>query len=417
MSVFRPFSALRPNPDLVAEIVSQPYDTMNEEEARAIAGANPHSFLHIARSEVDLPEGSDPYADNVYATAAKNLQDFEDNGILTRDEDPCFYILQQNWQGRVQTGLVGCASIDDYINNVIKKHENTRYDKEVDRIKHVTACNANTGAIFLTYRKQDDINAVIRKWKAEHDPVYDFIADDVRNIVWKIDDATVCLTLTTAFSEEVESLYIADGHHRCASAAHVGMEYRKSHPNYGSYEEFNRFLAIAFPSEDLAILDYNRVAKLPEGMDKASLMQAVSEKFEIECQLQLHPFKPETPRTFGMYVDGSWYKLTARPGTYPEEDPVASLDVSILQDNLIAPVLGIEDPRGDARIDFVGGIRGLKELERRTKTDMDIAFAMYPTSLDQLMSIADARELMPPKSTWFEPKLPSGLFVHKLSDD
>ena len=416
MSVFRPFRALRPDPKVVSSVVTLPYDVMNEEEAREMAAGNPCSFLHISRSEVDLPEGTDPYSDEVYAKAAENLHRFEREGILEQDDEDCFYILQQDRNGSVQTGLVGCASIDDYMNNVIKKHEKTRYDKEEDRIHHIQSCNANTGAIFLTYREHEDISSIINQWKSELDPVYDFTADDgVKTVAWVVDDANTCLKLTAAFSEEVDSLYIADGHHRCASAAHVGIEYRRQKPNYIGYEEFNRFLAIAFPSSELHIMDYNRVAKIPSDMTKADLLRAISKDFVIECQLQLKPYRPEAPKTFGMYLDGSWYKLTAKPGTYYAGDPVESLDVSILQNNLIAPILGIQDPRGDDRIDFVGGIRGLKELERRATTDMDIAFSMYPTSIDQLMSIADSHELMPPKSTWFEPKLPSGLFIHELS--
>ncbi len=417
MSIFRPFRALRPDPALAGRIAALPYDVMNEEEARALTAENPYSFLHISRAEVDLPEGTDPYSDEVYAKAAENLRSFEEKGYLLRDKDASFYILQQNMGGRVQTGLVGCASIDDYINNVIKKHEKTRYEKEADRIRHVSTCMANTGAIFLTYRGRSSISAVIQKWKQTHTPVYDFTMDGgVRTLLWVVDDANVCLQLSTAFRDEVDSLYIADGHHRCASAAHVGMELRRKNPSYTGYEEFNRFLAVAFPSDELQIMDYNRVVRTPEGMTKEELFQGINKNFDIECQLQLHPCRPEAPRTFGMYYDGSWYKLTARPDTYPPDDPVDSLDVSILQNNLIAPVLGIEDPRKDSRIDFVGGIRGLEELERRATSDMNLAFAMYPTSLDQLIAIADAHELMPPKSTWFEPKLPSGLFIHDLSE-
>ena len=335
MSVFRPFRALRPDPKVVSSVVTLPYDVMNEEEAREMAAGNPCSFLHISRSEVDLPEGTDPYSDEVYAKAAENLHRFEREGILEQDDEDCFYILQQDRNGSVQTGLVGCASIDDYMNNVIKKHEKTRYDKEEDRIHHIQSCNANTGAIFLTYREHEDISSIINQWKSEHDPVYDFTADDgVKTVAWVVDDANTCLKLTAAFSEEVDSLYIADGHHRCASAAHVGIEYRRQKPNYIGYEEFNRFLAIAFPSSELHIMDYNRVAKIPSDMTKADLLRAISKDFVIECQLQLKPYRPEAPKTFGMYLDGSWYKLTAKPGTYYAGDPVESLDVSILQNNL-----------------------------------------------------------------------------------
>ena len=426
MSIFRPFQALLPKEDLVEEIIALPYDCMNSQEAREIAEDHPLSFLHVSKAEIDLPEDADPYGEDVYRKAAENLQKLQDDGALFQDDARCFYILTQEMNGRSQTGLVGCASIDDYQNNVIKKHEKTRYDKEIDRINHIKACNANTGAIFLTYRAQETISDKINAWKASHPPDYDFqMPGRVHTLAWRIDDEALCQELQTLFAEDVDSLYIADGHHRCASAAHVGTLYRQQHPDYTGDEEFNYFLAVAFPSDELSIMDYNRVARLPEKytpdeharhMTKAELFRRIEPNFVIESCLQVRPFRPEEPRTFGMYYGGSWYKLTAKDGTYDPEDPVGSLDVAILQNNLIEPVLGIDDPRGDPRIDFVGGIRGLRELEKRVSEDMEIAFSMYPTSIDQLMSIADAHELMPPKSTWFEPKLPSGLFLHLLTD-
>ncbi|MBR1704287.1 MAG: DUF1015 domain-containing protein, partial [Clostridia bacterium] len=344
--------------------------------------------------------------------AASNLRHMKADGVMTQDEVPGFYIMEQTFEGRTQTGLVGCASIDDYNNAVIKKHENTLAAKETDRIRHVTACNANTGPIFLTYRKQVGISEIIRRWKSAEEPVYEFTADDVETRCWVIDDPEVAETLTKLF-EDVDSLYIADGHHRCASAVRVGENKRKEHPDYTGEEEFNFFLAVAFPSEDLEIMDYNRVAKLPEDMTETELFAKIGIRFYIE-EAETSPYRPEEPWTFGMYYNRKWYKLVAREDTFDKHDPVASLDVSVLQENLIDYVLDIADPRTNKRIAFVGGIRGLKELERRANSDMDIAFAMYPTTIDQLMAIADAGELMPPKSTWFEPKLLSGLFIHEL---
>ena len=414
MSVFRPFRAIRPDTQFAEKVAALPYDVMTSAEAAEEVKGNPYSFLHVDKAEINFPEGIDPYDPAVYAKAAEVLQKMEADGIFRQDPVSCFYLLRQTIDGHSQTGIVGCASIDDYINNVIKKHENTRADKEEDRVRHVTACNANTGPIFLTYPEQIEIKKLQDSWIKAHTPVYDFTTPgSVKTEVWVIDDPTVITALTVLFGQ-VPALYIADGHHRCASAVRVGKAKRDADPNFTGEEEFNFFLAVVFPSSELFIMDYNRTAKLPEGMTKAKLMEKINEKFEIECQLQVNPFKPQEPRTFGMYVDGSWYKLTARPGTFNESDPVDSLDVSILQNNLICPVLGIDDPRTDKRIDFIGGIRGLKELEQRVSSDMDIAFSMYPTSLKQLMDIADAGALMPPKSTWFEPKLLSGLFIHDL---
>lgn len=414
MSVFRPFRAFRPCPQYAAKVAALPYDVVSSYEARKIAKNDPYTFLRVDRAEIEFPSGINPYDDAVYAKAAEVLNKMKHDGILLQDPVSNYYIFEQTAGGRTQTGLVGCASIDDYRNNIIKKHENTRADKEADRIHHVRACNSNTGPIFLTYPGQERITKLLASWKKNRQPVYDFVTPEkVGTKVWVVDDPTVIFTLTTLF-KGVPSLYIADGHHRCASAVDVGMERREEKPDYTGEEEFNYFLAIAFPSEELRIMDYNRVAKVPAAMGKAELMQRISKNFVIECQLQLKPYRPEEPRSFGMFYDNSWYKLTARPGTFDEYDPVASLDVSILQDNLIDPVLGISDPRTDPHIDFVGGVRGLKELEKRAKSDMNIAFAMYPTSLEQLITIADAGRLMPPKSTWFEPKLLSGLFIHDL---
>ena len=316
--------------------------------------------------------------------------------------------------GRAQTGIVACSSIDDYRNNVIKKHEHTRADKEQDRINHVDYCDANTGPIFLTYRSRDEINKIVDKYTAK-EPIYNFIADDkVTHMVWKIDKEEDIKALVDQF-EAVKSLYIADGHHRTASAVRVGMMRREQNPNYNGEEEFNYFLSVIFPDKDLQIMDYNRVVKDLNGLSRDEYMAKVSEKFHVSLYEGEGPYKPEEKHSYGMYLEGKWYRLVAKEGSYDSNDPVARLDVSILQNNLLKPILGIEDPRTSDRIDFVGGIRGLEELERRVNKDMKLAFSMYPTTIADLMAISDAGEVMPPKSTWFEPKLRSGLFVHELS--
>lgn len=415
MSTFRPFKAVRPLPAFAEKVAALPYDVMTSAEAREEAKDNPYSFLHVDKAEIDLPLDTDLYSDEVYKKAASNLKSLEADEIMKQDSTPCFYIYEQTWRGKTQTGIVGCASIDEYINGKIKKHELTRADKEADRIRHVDTCDANTGPIFLTYKGNNKINSIIKKYETENMPVYEFTSvGDVKNRIWVVNnDRSDADALRIAF-EDVDALYIADGHHRCASAVKVGQKRREENPSYTGEEEFNFFLAVAFPKEELQILDYNRVIKDLNGLSKEDFLKRVNEKFQIETTLNIDPYAPEARHTFGMLLEGKWYKLTAKDGTYPEDDPVESLDVSILQKNLISPVLGIDDPRTDKRIDFVGGIRGLSELERRCADDMELAFAMFPTSLDELIKIADAGELMPPKSTWFEPKLLSGLFIHKL---
>ena len=395
MSDFRPFKAVRPLPAYAEKVAALPYDVMTSEEAREKVVGNPYSFLHVDKAEIDLPVETDLYSDEVYAKAASNLKSLQTDEIAKKDEIPCYYIYQQEWQGRSQTGLVGCASIDEYIDGRIKKHELTRADKEADRIRHVDTCDANTGPIFLTYKGNEEIDKLIADFKKAYHPVYDFVSEgDVHNKVWVVNETD---KLCEAF-KKIDALYIADGHHRCASAVKVGKMRREANPGYTGDEEFNYFLAVAFPKDELRILDYNRVMKNTKNYSKEDFFKAVNEKFTIETTFNIEPYAPESRHTFGMLFEGKWYKLIAKDGTFDESDPVASLDVSILQDNLICPVLGIEDPRTDKRIDFVGGIRGLAELERRCEDDMDIAFAMFPTSLDELISIADAGALMPPKS-------------------
>ena len=415
MAVFKPFQAVRPTPEYAEAVAALPYDVMNSKEAREMVKGKPYSFLHVDRAEIDLDESVDLYSEQVYRKARENLDALEKNGITGQDEPPCFYIYRQIMDGRSQTGLVGCASIDDYLNNVIKKHEFTRADKEQDRINHVDYCDANTGPIFLAYRENKDIETIIDSWKNSHEPVYDFVTDDgIGNTVWVVDCPETSEKLRTLF-DSVESLYIADGHHRCASAVKVGQKRREQNPSYTGQEEFNFFLAVAFPKNELAIMDYNRVMKDLNGLTAEEFIGKLGESFTVEEAKESEAYRPVCRHNFGMYLDKKWYSLTAKNGTFDESDPVGRLDVSILQNNCITPIFGIDDPRTDKRIDFVGGIRGLKELERRCETDMRVAFSMYPTSLDELMDIADAGKVMPPKSTWFEPKLLSGLFIHKLS--
>lgn len=412
MALYRAFKAFRPEKSKQALIPALPYDVMNSDEAREMVKGNPYSFLHIDKAEIDLPKGTDIYSDEVYKKAKENLDNLEKTGALIQDKKPCFYIYRQIMNGRSQTGIVGCASIDDYMNNVIKKHEHTLAIKEQDRIRHVDTCNANTGPIFLTYRKNDVISNAVNDWVNSHEAVYDFVADGVTQTVWAIDDDDIINTVSNEFAK-IDALYIADGHHRCASAVKVGQKRREEKPDYTGDEEFNFFLSVAFPDDELEIMDYNRVVKDLNGISREEFLDAVSNSFEAEkVDTQ---YKPTKRHTFGMLIENDWYKLTAKDSIIDESDPVKRLDVSILQDNLLSPILDIDDPKTNDRIDFIGGIRGLDELERRCKDDMKLAFAMYPTSIDDLMSIADANLIMPPKSTWFEPKLLSGIFIHHLS--
>jgi uncharacterized protein (DUF1015 family) len=418
MAIFRPFRAIRPQPQFAASVAALPYDTMNSEEARAQVEGNPLSFLHVDKAEIDLPRGTNLYADEVYTTAADNLVRLRQEGIFLQDDAPRFFIYRQTWKGRSQTGLVGCAAIDDYKNDVIKKHELTHPDKEADRIRHVTACNANTGPIFLTYRDTQETSLRLSAWQESHERLYDFISgDSVHQEVWMIDDQEMIAQLREAFAQ-TPNLYIADGHHRCASAARVGLRKRQEFPQFTGGEEFNYFLAVAFPQDQLAILDYNRVVRDLGCLEADEFLSRTADQFSVEkIGDEGEPYHPESSHYFGMLLDGQWYRLRARKGSYDDADPVARLDVEILQKNLLAPLLGITDPRRDKRIEFIGGIRGLGELERRCREDMRLAFSMYPTTLQELMDIADSGNIMPPKSTWFEPKLLSGLFIHELTTE
>ena len=413
MAVLKPFKAVRPKDEFASSVGALPYDVMNSEEAREMVKDKPYSFLHVDKAEVDLPQGIDIYSAGVYAKAKENLDALSEKGIVGQDEKPMLYIYRQIMNGREQTGIVGCTAVDDYINNVIKKHEFTRADKEADRIRHVDTLDANTGPIFLTHRENKTVSDITENWKNTHIPCYDFVSDDgVSQTVWVVDDDAVIDTLVKEFAE-IDYLYIADGHHRCASAVRVG-ERRRGEGEYDKNAEFNFFLSVIFPCDQLKIMDYNRVIKDLNGNTSEEFIAKMGERFVVE-EASESPYSPKERHTFGMYLDNKWYKVTAKAEFINENDPVECLDVSILQNNLITPILGIEDPRTDKRIDFVGGIRGLGELERRCTEGMELAFAMYPTSLNELMDIADAGKVMPPKSTWFEPKLLSGLFIHKLS--
>jgi uncharacterized protein (DUF1015 family) len=414
MAIVRAFKAIRPIEELASKIAALPYDVMNSDEAREMVKENPYSFLHVDRAEIDLDPSIDIHDKKVYEKARENLDNKIINKEYLQDESPCLYIYRQIMNGRSQTGLVFCASIDDYINNNIKKHEFTRADKEQDRINHVDYCDANTGPIFLTYKEDDVASEVIKAW-TKRKPAYDFVSEDgISHIVWAIDNEIIVNEVIDLF-KDVKAFYIADGHHRSASAVKVGLERRKTNPEFTGEEEFNYFLAVAFPDNDLMVMDYNRVVKDLNGLSKDELVHKLQEKFIVTESKNNEAVKPSKKHTFGMYVEEKWYVLEARKGIYDENDPIDCLDVAILQNNVLTPVLGIEDVRTSDRIDFIGGIRGIKELERRVNKDMKIAFSMYPTEVSDIMDVADIGEVMPPKSTWFEPKLRSGLFVHKLS--
>ena len=384
---------------------------MDSDEAREMVKGNPYSFLHVDKAEIDLPNDIDAYDDRVYEKAKENLDKMIEKGYYIEDEKPKFYIYRQVMKGRSQVGLVGCASIDDYTNNIIKKHELTREDKEIDRINHVYKCEAHTGPIFLTYRANKNISNIINEWMKK-EPVYDFKSEDgVSHTVWIIDDEGTVNKVSELF-KSVEYLYIADGHHRSASAVKVGHIKRAENEDYTGDEEFNYFLSISYPDSELEVLDYNRTVKDLNGLSKEEFLNKVSENFIVTKSNE--QVKPKEKHTFGMYLEKQWYLLEARNGIFNPDDPVDQLDVSILQNNLLKPILGIDDPRKSKRIKFVGGIRGLKELERRADTDMKVSFSMYATTTDDIMDIADSGRIMPPKSTWFEPKPRSGLFIHKF---
>ena len=411
MATIRPFAALRPADGMAEKIAALPYDVYNRKEAKEAVKDAPHSFLRIDRAETTLPDDVDTYDERVYKRAKELLTEQVEKGEYITEDKPCFYLYELVMNGRSQTGVVGCASIDDYCRNVIKKHENTRADKEEDRIRHVDTCSMQTGPIFLAYRAKEDLKEKIGELKKQA-PVYDFVSEDgIGHRVWVIDNDADVAMIEESFGK-IPAIYIADGHHRCASAVKVGLKRREQYPDYTGEEEFNYFLSVIFPDEELRILDYNRVVKDLNGLDAAAFLTRIGKYFTVEKMGQ-SPYRPTEKGTFGMYLEDEWYCLSAKE-EIKSEDAVEGLDVSLLQNYLLDPVLGIKDPKTDKRIEFVGGIRGLGELERRVHADMKVAFSMYPTSIAELFAVADAGRLMPPKSTWFEPKLRSGLFLHEI---
>lgn len=413
MAIVRPFKAIRPAREYADKVASLPYDVMNRKEASQMAEGNPYSFLHICRSEIDLPQQDDPYDRSVYEKAKSNIADFLKQGVFIQDETPCLYIYRQVMDGRVQTGIVGTVSVDEYQNNVIKKHEFTRVEKELDRINHFDICNANTEPVFLTYRDDKRIRVLVEGWAASKEPVYDLTTEDgIQHTLWVVDDPKTVESLTGLFGQ-VPALYIADGHHRSASACKVGLKRREEHPDYTGDEEFNFFMAVVFPDADLHIFDYNRVVKDLNGNTAEEFIEKIEAAgFEVEKKGS-EAYRPEEKHCFAMFLEDCWYKLTAKAEIIPDH-VIDSLDVAILQNHVLNPILGIEDPRTDKRIDFVGGIRGLSELEKRCREDMKVAFAVHPVEIADLLAVSDNDMVMPPKSTWFEPKLGSGLFIHQL---
>ncbi len=416
MADIKAFRALRPVKDMIEKSAALPYDVYSRAEAKEEVKKNPESFLAIDRAETSFSDEVDTYADVVYEKAASLMKERIEKGVYKSDEKPCYYIYEQTMEGRVQTGIVACASIDDYENGIIKKHENTRADKEEDRVRHVDALSAQTGPIFLAYRENSQIRKIMERVKADEGALlYDFVSvGDIRNRCFIISDDEDIKTIKEAFAG-IDHIYIADGHHRCASAVRVGKMRRKAHPDYTGNEEFNHFLAVLFPDEELKIMDYNRVVHDLNGMDKEAFMAAIEKGFSISApeDEEVHPL---AKGEIGMYLEHKWYRLTMKD-EIKSDDPVDGLDVAILQNEVLDKLLGIKDPKTDKRIDFVGGIRGLKELKKRVDQQGEgVAFAMYPTQISELFAVADAGRLMPPKSTWFEPKLLSGIFIHEFEE-
>jgi uncharacterized protein (DUF1015 family) len=413
MATIRPFNGFRPRPEYAARVAAKPYDVLSSEEARTEAAGNPVSFLHVGKPEIDLPTDVNIYDERVYQKGRENLQKLVADGILKEDRKPSLYLYSQTMNDHTQYGLMCCASVREYLDNTIKKHELTRKDKEDDRTKHVKVTNAHTGPIFLTYRATGAIDQIVETIRAKK-PEYDFVPPDgVRHRLWVIDDDAVIDSLVKEFAG-IGPLYVADGHHRSAAAARVGDERARANPNHRGDEEYNFFLAVLFPHDQLRILDYNRVVKDLNGLQPGEFIAEVEKTFGVSKGP--HPAWPSRRGEYGMYLKGKWYTLQAPGDLLADPDPVERLDVSILQRELLGPILGIDDPRTNKRIDFVGGIRGMEELERRVNSgEMAVAFALFPTSIDELMKIADAGKTMPPKSTWFEPKLRDGVVVHFLS--
>ena len=413
MAIIRPFKAYRPVKEYVKDIAALPYDVMSSKEAREIVKNNKYSFLRVDRAEVNLAESVGEYDKVVYDTANQVLENMIEKGLYIQEKTPAIYIYQQIMDGRGQKGIVCCTSVDDYINNIIKKHERTRLLKEIDRVNHVDICNANTGPIFLTYRNNDEISSIVEEWSKKV-PVYDFISEDGNgHRVWIIDDNIIIEKLVKLF-KSIKYLYIADGHHRSASAVKVALNRRKQLGKYTGDEEFNYFLSIIYPDTELKVFDYNRTVKDLNGLSEEEFFSKVKESFYLSKSEGNKPVTPKKKHEFGMYMNKQWFILRAKDGSFDENNSIDSLDVSILQNNILNPILGISDPTKSERIEFIGGIRGLKELENRADTDMKVSFSMYATTIDDIMNVADNGKTMPPKSTWFEPKPRSGIFIHKF---
>ena len=417
MSIIKAFKGLRPPVEIVNELASRPYDVLNSAEAHVEAAGNPHSLLHVTKAEIDLPEGVDEHSQEVYDKVVENYNNFKKNGWLVQDEEEKLYIYAQTMDGRTQYGIVACAHSDDYINGIIKKHELTRKDKEEDRMIHVRITNANVEPVFFAYPAHQEIDAIVENIVKNQKPVYDFVGkeDGFGHTLWVIDDKNTIARLVEIFDKDIPAMYIADGHHRSAAAALIGQEKKAQNPNHTGDEEYNYFMTVIFPDNQLKIIDYNRVVKDLNGLSKDEFLAALNEAFEVE-KMGADIYKPSKLHEFSVYIDGEWYKLNAKPGTYNDNDPIGVLDVTILSNLVLDKILDIKDLRTSKRIDFVGGIRGLGELKRRVDNgEMVAAFALYPVSMKQLIDIADSGNIMPPKTTWFEPKLRSGLVIHELA--
>lgn len=411
--LIKPFKGIRPDAPLAREVSCLPYDVMNRSEALRMSKDKPNSFLHVIRSEIDLSAEVGSYDKAVYDKAAENLNKMQAEGVLIQDASPCFYLYRQVMDGRSQLGIVATFSIDDYMNGVIKKHELTRPEKEEDRIRHFDVCNAHTEPVFLTHRSNDNLTGLLNIIAREQNPVYDFMTEDgIGHTLWVISDEATVENIQSIFRHEIDCLYIADGHHRTASSAKIGLRRREEIKGLEPDDPSQFLMAVTFPQEDLLIMEYNRVVKDLNGMSEEEFLTRVKANFH--CEAVDAAYQPEAKHEFGMLLDDQWYKLTAKAHTFDPEDVISQLDVSILQNHLLQPILGIADPRTDSRIDFVGGIRGIGELELRVEKDMKVAFSMYATTIEDLLQVADEDKIMPPKSTWFEPKLRSGLFVHSL---
>jgi uncharacterized protein (DUF1015 family) len=413
MTIFKPFQGLRPKAELADKVAAPPYDVLSSEEASKLAEGNPYTFLHVTKSEIDLPSDLDHYDPLVYQTASDNLQKMIRDKILCKDQTPRYYLYRQVMGERTQTGVAGVASVDDYIKGTIKIHEQTREDKELDRINHIKGCAAQTGPVFLTYHDNKDLNILIDSWITDHKPTCDFVSHDgVRHVLWVIDKDATINQMESAFSK-IPAFYVADGHHRSAAAVKVAGERRRAGQSDPT-SAHNFFLAVTFPASQLKIMDYNRLVKDLMGMDEATFLQKISSDFSYEKVIST--YKPQKSHEFGMYLDNNWYRLTAKPHIINQNAPIECLDVYILQQFLLDPILGIKNPRSDKRIDFIGGIRGLGELEKRVSNQKSgVAFSMFPTTIAELMNVADAGLLMPPKSTWFEPKLRCGMVTHQIN--